>query len=91
MDKRTVEDVLRECFGTYKPKPRINTEVLEIVENKRKERRAELEKLVAEKKLKEKHGKNVKIVYSDAHTRADKTRERLQRKLMEKDMRKIAD
>tara|TARA_Y100000034_G_C6641983_1_gene280654 strand:+ start:191 stop:466 length:276 start_codon:yes stop_codon:yes gene_type:complete len=91
MDKRTVEDILRECFGTYKPKPRINTEVLEIVEKKRAERRSELEKLVAEKKLKELHGKNIKIHYNDAHARADKTRLRLQRKLMEKDMRKIAD
>jgi len=88
-NKPTIEDVLK-CFGSYKPVPsRLPKEIIEIVENKRKERRAELEKLVAEKKLKDLHGKNVKVVYSDAHTRADKMRERLQKKLMEKDMRAI--
>lgn len=89
-NKRTVEDVFKECFGTYKPVPsRLPIEVIEIVKKKRADRRKELEILVAEKKLKDLHGKDVKIVYSDAHTRADKTRERLQKKLMLKDMRAI--
>ena len=93
MDSKTItlEDAL-QCFGTYRPIPkRLGAEVIEIVEQKREEKRAEVIKNLQEARLKKIYGNKVKLVYNNGDSRRDKIRERLQQKLMMKEMRKVGD
>lgn len=87
----TLEDAL-ECFGTYKPIPkRLGNEVIELVREKREIRRAEIIENLQKAKLKKIYGKKAKLIYNNGDSRKEKIRERLQKKIMMKEMRSVGD
>tara|TARA_R110002051_G_scaffold3679_3_gene19841 strand:+ start:3359 stop:3640 length:282 start_codon:yes stop_codon:yes gene_type:complete len=87
----TIDDAL-QCFGVYKPIPkRLGAEVIEIVEQKREEKRAEIIKNLEEARLKKIYGNKVKLVYNNVDSKKEKTRERLKQKLIIKEMRNVGD
>lgn len=89
---KTKEEIVKECFGSYRPTPtRLGSQVIEIVEENRRKRRAEIEENIEKSKLRKIYGKNVKFVVNDGDTRLEKIRERLRLKLLEKDRLKITD
>lgn len=89
---KTKEEIIKECFGSYRPTPkRLGSQVIKIVEERRAIRRAEIEENIEKSKLRKIYGKNVKFVENDSQTRLEKVKERLRLKLLEKDRLKITD
>jgi len=86
----TVEDILEQCFGkTDNFSSNMNPDVVKIMIENREKRRAEIIENIQIARLKKQYGENVKIVEDKQATKMEKIKERMRRKLEERNARKV--
>jgi maltose-binding protein MalE len=89
-NKITVEDILEQCFGkTDNFSSNMDPDVVEIMIENREKRRAEIIENIQIARLKKQYGENVKIVEDKQATKMEKIKERMRRKLEERNARKV--